>query len=71
MIEQITWNIYRDTGEYLGQYEAFAGQVALHKCIELQGKALPVGEFTSELLDDDSLRISYQSETYIVKPQVH
>ena len=71
MIEQTIWNIYRDNGEYIGQYEAFAAQVALHLYFELQGKAVSAGDFKSELLGDDSLRISYQSEAYIVNPQIH
>jgi hypothetical protein len=66
MVQLTTWNIYTPDGHYLGQYPAFAPQAALCEYMSLQGKPVTVSEVHRHKIDEDSEKLTYRTDEFIV-----
>jgi hypothetical protein len=67
-MESTNWNLHTIDGNYLGQFEAFSGYSAFHKCMSAMGKWTDEFDVASEEGSDGSLKIGYGRERFIVVP---
>ena len=68
MIDLITWKIHKADGSYIGQSSAFVEKLAFIQCMSLTGKPVVESEIEIEYLPDQTVRIRYRLEDFIVKP---
>jgi hypothetical protein len=64
-----TWNIYMADGRYLGQATAFAPHTAFCRFMLVSGKQVAETDIEFETIDDESGRVIYESEEYVLSPQ--